>query len=382
MTPKEPLQQTFGVEAETYWQYSREHAIELNRLAENDPTMKKRLFLGTYIMYHLHHSLADAGIAVQVDDENFEKGYIVWTMEHETLYHSDLQPEEEGATRDDLEVVSRVLKYDEGCFDEVRKVFHVMGKYNNPPFAVNTATGLHIHVGSPNQPYTLEWLKGFTQLVTAFEHEIQALHVDHRVRDEDGRVNGFCQPPTQNPLLLPRLGPIMGIAILEKCKDVESLQGTFSGGIRQTAYNLLNIGNTEWINFNPKQTIEFRQHAGSLDAEEILSWATFAGALVRFAYDTDHDDLLTYCMTHLADWPNPGRYTVFDLMEKIGVGFLVPYYKPKANLQRPRQEMRYMPQDRYRERRPDTQWLYELLYADVKEDTSAGSSEEDDEPAP
>jgi hypothetical protein len=382
MSPKEPLQLTFGIEAETYWQYSREHAIELNRLAENDPTMKQRLLVGTYIMYHLHHSLADAGIAVQVDDENFEKGYKVWTMEFETLYHSDLPPEDQGATRDDFEVVSRILMYNRECFDEVRKVFHVMGKYKNPPFAVNTATGLHIHVGSPNQPYTLEWLKGFTQLVTAFEHEIEALHVDHRVRGENGQVNGFCNPPTRNPILLPRLGPVVGIAILEGCEEINSLQQTFSWGHRQMAYNLLNIGNTEWINHNPKQTIEFRQHAGSLDAEEILNWATFAGALVQYAYDADHTELLTYCMTHLADYPNLGRYSVFDLMEKVGVGFLVPYYKPRANLQRPRQAMRYMPQDRFRDARPDTQWLYDLLVTDVEEESTASSSGKSDESTP
>lgn len=92
-------------------------------------------------------------------------------MGHEILYHYDVEPDEEGATRDDFEVLSRVLEFDEECFNEVRIVFHVMGKYANPPFAVNEATRLHIPVGSSKQPYTLEWLQGFTQLVTAFEHE-------------------------------------------------------------------------------------------------------------------------------------------------------------------------------------------------------------------
>jgi len=380
MNPKPRLLLTYGPEIECFWEYTRDHAIELDDLAKDDDIMKEHLLNRSYIMHDLTDRLDYEGIRVQTEDKNFEfqPGYKDWTVMGEELFHPDPLPT--GSVRIGIELVSRILNYDRRSFSEVCRVLRVMSEYTNPPFTVNTATGLHVHVGS-NQPYTLSWLKNFTQLVTAFEHEIETLHPDHRVREADGDVNPYCQPPSQSRFLHPREGPVVGIAILEGCQDTESLKDTFSAYNRYTAYNLLNIGyrDTE----NPKDTIEFRQHAGSLDSEEILHWVTFVGALVRYAYYTDHEELLTFCMTHLKDWENGGHYTVFDLMETIGVNFLIPYYIPKVDLRRPRQALENMPEGPYGQQRPNLQFLYDLLKDTAAEEAPAASGSGGvDRPAP
>ncbi|MCJ1244830.1 hypothetical protein MMC30_002031 [Trapelia coarctata] len=361
MDRKPQLLQTFGPEIECFWEYTRDHAVELEDFAKDDETMRAHLFNGTYIRHDLTDRLDHEGIPVQTEDENFDirLGYQQWTIIGEELWHPDPLPE--GSVRINIEVVGRILNYDQSGFGEVRRVLRVMGEYTNPPFTVNSATGLHVHVGS-NQPYTLSWLKGFTQLVTAFEHEIETLHPDHRAYTLDGDVNEFCKPPSQSPELLPQEGPVVGIAVLEGCPNIKTLQAIFCGDSiysRYAAYNIVNIGDKDPI--NPKETIEFRQHQGTLDAEEILHWVTFVGALVRYAYYTDHEELLTFCMRHLRDWRNGGQYTVFDLMEIIGVSFLIPFYTPKADLGRPRQPLENMSEDTSGQNRPDTQFMYDLL---------------------
>ena len=381
---KPRLLQTFGPEIEAFWEYTRDHATQLDDLAKDNETIKNRILNGTYIRHDLTDRLVNEGIKAQTEDKNesyeCQKGYQHWTIEREVLFHPDPLPE--GASRISIEVISRILNYDESGFNEVERVLHVMGEYTNPPFIVNTATGLHVHVGS-NQPYTLPWLKGFCQLVTAFEHEIEALHPDHRVRPEPYDFNEYCAPPSNLPRLFPREGPVVGIAVLESCQDIRSLQKVFSPSSKHTlhskytAYNILNIGDTN--SGNPKQTIEFRQHAGSLDAEEILHWVDFVGALVRYAYYADHEELLRFCMKHLRDWQNGGRYTVFGLMKTIGVSFLIPYYTPKVNFERPRRSLEDLPESVYvySQRRPNTQFLYDLVKELAVEETATASGSDD-----
>lgn len=65
----------------------------------------------------------------------------------------------------------------------------------------------------------------------------------------------------------------------------------FSSGTRCEAYNILNIGDV--ASRNPKETIEFRQHHRTLDAEEVLHWVAFVGALVNYAYYAHYNQLLT-----------------------------------------------------------------------------------------
>ena len=56
-------------------------------------------------------------------------------------------------------------------------------------------------------------------------------------------------------------------------------------------------------NFMPllsdKPVIEFRQHEGTLNADEILRWVTFVGALVSLAYNIDIQNLAR--LAHLSD---------------------------------------------------------------------------------
>ena len=187
-------------------------------------------------------------------------------------------------------------------------------------------------------PYDLLWLKKFAFLIIAFEHEIESIYPRHRAYDTQSRVNDFYKPPSRNPYLDPRAGPLEGIKIVETASSVEQLIGLFNAKDRQCAYNLLNMVETNSL--LAKQTIEFRQHEGTLQPDAIINWVKFVCAMVRYCYYANINDMLLYCLGHLY---SPVRLNVLHLLVEIKATELISFYRGRADLARETASQERMP---------------------------------------
>ncbi|KAL1642760.1 hypothetical protein SLS58_005264 [Diplodia intermedia] len=153
-------------------------------------------------------------------------------------------------------------------------------------------TGVHVHVGVGTQTdryrLPLESVKSFMQLVTGFERITDELHAVTRF---DSR-GAYCKPPSQNYVgreVVESDGKLG--TMLRRCQEIEQVGHVHDmAGFhnRESAYNLQNLRTDEDGEFSAGSlgTIEFRQHRGTLDADEVTAWVEVATSMVRFAHKT------------------------------------------------------------------------------------------------
>lgn len=213
----------------------------------------------------------------------------------------------------------------------------------------NQCTGLHVHIGraaTPQSParFDVRTVKNLFQLVTAFERQIDALHPADRISSANAYTALFCQPPsrrflklrhfgnTQNPLLSPAM--LQAGTPLTWCRTIEGVVE------RLTDLYLLTLNlKSSAYNFSPttpmvaawsadyeaarKWTIEFRQHAGTLDARAILAWLGVVVAALQFAATTPYARLRALIERRACD----PAFAPRDLLATLGVpGEVVEFY--------------------------------------------------------
>ncbi|MCJ1414394.1 hypothetical protein MMC32_000720 [Xylographa parallela] len=348
---------TFGIELEFFYTYDDSYESELVELGSRygiQLTPEKSYQLVYEIVAQI---LRKNKLPVNaVTEDRSKDSYDKWTVKTEYL---DPNPVHDPNTKwHEIEVVSRVLVFEEKSFEEVRLVLAILEKFPGPyKFYVNRCAGSHVHVGAEQEKFVLPWLKKFTQTVTAFEHEIESLHSDDRIQ------NRFARAPSQLHRLLARNGPLASLGVLDAQKTFEDLYETFAEN-RYNAYNLDNLLDPDSYpsdETRPKQTIEFRQHAGTLDGDTICNWVEFVCALIKYSFSADHRENLVYLMNHLKDFPDTA-YSIEDLMKKVGVPHLFAWYRDNNRISdRGRVPVSKLPKIDPSCEYPDLQPLWELL---------------------
>ncbi|MCJ1413491.1 hypothetical protein MMC19_007597 [Ptychographa xylographoides] len=206
-----------------------------------------------------------------------------------------------------LELISRAMTYEPASFHEIAKVLDAVQTVFE--IYVNKSCGLHVHVsnGLPGhgQPFTHATVQKLSQIVTAFEPQINTLHALHRIR---GRLDGqFCRPPSflvefADKTLAERLELIGAVGTLDSITELMNP----GGAGKRLAYNLMNLRDN-------KGTIEFRQHTGTLDPRAIQSWVDVTVALLdwsRSSPSTLHSSLMLLSSVE--------GFSGTDLLEQIG----------------------------------------------------------------
>ena len=350
---------TFGIELEFVYSYDQSYTRELEKLGS-----RYKIHLAPENAHNLVFE-----IVIQMLSENhlpvnrFSEDHLITNYDNWTVKTEYLYPDNPGLDirRAEIEVVSRILLLEEKSFEEVRLVLAILENFPGPyKFYVNGLTGFHVHVGADQQKFVLPWLKKFTQTVTAFEHEIESLHSDDRIQ------NKYARAPSQLPKLHPRGGPVLGLAVLDEQKTFEDLYNTFMKD-RYMAYNLENLLDPDSYpsdETKEKQTVEFRQHAGTLDGDTICNWIEFVCALLKYSFSADHRENLVFLMNHLRNFPDT-TLSIQDLMEKIGVPHLFTWYRDNNRISdRGRVTIQELPEINPYAEFPDVQPLYDLLQDD------------------
>jgi Putative amidoligase enzyme len=232
-----------------------------------------------------------------------------------------------------IRVVTPLLNTDNNShLDQIMRVIDVLSKPDTDKFdvLVGNSTGLHVHVEAPRDFAVLKELAFITII---YEEELSRIHPPCR-RPGHALANGFLEtnrevflrdvnawaepqlgthlgPKTLEDFLkdekaedkpsapeqvseerlarrrgveLPKLVPVSTIREkIEACKDeseLSNLMGCFVGDIPQY---LVNWSFLIYISKYQGRTIEFRQHRGTFDKDDIRWWIQFVTGLVRVA---------------------------------------------------------------------------------------------------
>ncbi|MCJ1364347.1 hypothetical protein MMC16_003457 [Acarospora aff. strigata] len=293
MQPNEPLQQTFGVELEFVVGILPEGHLD-RRTAVEEP-LEKLLVAGGFAVndpesgsYEKWTIAGDSSIKAwenEDDDPNPQMGYL------------------------GVELKSRILPVNHSSFQEVRQIVDIVTK--NFKIMENRSTGLHIHVGNGNRGYSVRCLQNLAEIVTIFEHQIHSLH------PEDRLSSFWCAPPSK--IFDCREDPFHAVAQIERIGSLmRFIDHMNQDSFRFVAYNFLNLRNVR-----NTQTIEFRQHRGTMDADEIIAWAEFTTGIVEYCHGVPPDRFMRLLLTFGAD----SEFSLLDLLQVIGKAHLISYYK-------------------------------------------------------
>ena len=253
--------------------------------------------------------VADARANLACATDRDYKAWLVDTDEHK-LTAAEAAQLPRGLLTAPIELVSRAFQHRKRVFpDEVRRAVAALRSLEGPRCAVFTtaACGLHVHVGLGVAPrksdtWRLPDVKNLLAFLLACEPALDRLHTARRVGHD---ARSFCRPlsalfaererqgrcaPARSNGIYAWLREIEGVADAEGLLGLfEPFRGGGGGGVAEwledpgahhMAYNVENM------QFRAptaeKNTVEFRQHAGTLDAAAAVAWMELVATVVTF----------------------------------------------------------------------------------------------------
>ncbi|KAK5164946.1 uncharacterized protein LTR77_009611 [Saxophila tyrrhenica] len=316
---------TFGVELEF---------IALYKLAgDEEPS-------GTLVGETIYNRLLAAGIpavgyeSLDGDINDTAPSYSRWRVETDDV---DLKPDErkllpEGWYEEPIELVSRKLHInDPNCINEIATVLQALRSIEGVDcrFVTNVQAGLHVHMGWNDEKIPLRVAKNVLQLCTAFERQLDQIHSTDRINnrscralslfhmkqidgDEDGNENRESKKKDN--------------FLLSNLYDIETLDSYKA---------IVNFDNLWWNwkevdeNAPITGTIEFRQHAGSLDLAAIRNCIALTSTIVHYSASTPPLHFVQLLLKGLDT-----TFTLRQLLQCLGCHEdLITYY---SSLPRPR----------------------------------------------
>ncbi|KAI9696014.1 MAG: hypothetical protein M1836_005845 [Candelina mexicana] len=208
------------------------------------------------------------------------------------------------------ELKSPVLRFDLNSLNEITSVINQLtSRYS---ISINQSCGFHVHVGNSVHGFPLQTLKNFYTLAAAYENQIQSIHPPDRLDHH------FCAPISSYlPMSIPKKA-----AIIAEASSIEDFVMLVTNPLsRYTAYNLHGLVH------GPFKTIEFRQHAGTMDIPAIAHWVRFVGGLVAWAHAAGPHHLL-WLLQKVNENPDM-QFT--ELLYELDMDSLIPYYRTRMN---------------------------------------------------
>lgn len=345
-----PLYYTFGVEFELMIKYKHTD-FDQSSIEGQFPTA----------MYndrnaHIHERVIEVlrETGLQVNDYNtLDHGWKFWTVEG--ISTIGVLPSDKPDDQIDawsfcpVKINSPPMRFERNAeYDPFKEIQRMLGALKKFKVTVNSTCGLHVHVGAFTDQHDEEWffsrgfplqtLRNFTQLVSLFELEINALHPPTRVIRSK-----CCAPPSQ---LLPETDD--PVPLIESCKDFATLNMVWEGKGKDNcnnnaatyssvadilpAYDLSSLHESDpRADENPRRTIVFRQHKGTLLYEDVYHWVKLAVRMVKFSHECGLGGLplrLLRCRDEERHWPS-GHSNTITFLKAIGAVEQAVYYSDK-----------------------------------------------------
>ena len=238
-----------------------------------------------------------------------------------------------------VELKTPVLDYSvEGISGVARALEVLRAEYGERGF-VNESCGLHVHVGSlgtfpshsngtggsrKSAGFALTTLKNIATLVTVFNRLFNSLHPRHRIS------NPHCRSPAAN---FRDLDPWLMAEAINQTKSVDALAALMcrcpEGEERGMAYNFLNLSRAHCGEAR-LNTIEFRQHAASLDAREVGVWVTLCCEVVAACGRLSAVSMVGLVVERLRVGVREDVYGICELLGDLGLDALKGYYERRG----------------------------------------------------
>jgi hypothetical protein len=121
------------------------------------------------------------------------------------------------------------------------------------------------------------------------------------------------------------------VTLIQNAPDMDALHKMQGPAGHHSTVNLDNLGEYRYEKdpFMPKITIEFRQHAGTLQTVEVLAWVDVVASIVEYGHATTASQIVARCT---GEWQSPTHHVV-DLMRTIGCSNqTIQHYEHRLNL--------------------------------------------------
>jgi len=284
----------------------------------------------------IYSQLTSAGVPVTLSEPGWEAraaNFTHWQLKTDLIA---LSPAELAAfprdsyTSESVELASRRFDFfHDDWRGEIKRVLDALRQLEQhlgARFFTNASTGLHVHVADHDRGLPLRAAKNLLQLATAFERCLDALHAANRIayprvfsHDGGNSIGDFwCAPLSwfhrrngQTPAATAADSNLYDwLAAIEDQQSLPALNTGIcgltdeiaeAGGLfhrtaygHNSAYNLDNL----YPHFAGERytgTLEFRQHAGTMDFLEVVQWIVLTTGMVRFCAAVDPVPFLTLC---------------------------------------------------------------------------------------
>ncbi len=329
-----PLNLTFGVEFEFIVRFNPDdyepYMSQANGILWHGTGEQQ--FLGDFekfpimVRSHIIAALSKHGIPVNSYRRNGvpERGYGKWGVVPDGSINpgpESLDPRwiESGFTG--VEVRTPAYYLSRFAIEQIRQVLHLLTLHFD--IFVNPSCGLHVHVGNAHAGFPVRTLKNFCILITAFERQLNSLHPLHRIQNLYAKPPGRIFPPTSP------WEKVLAIDALKTIPEIVERFNTFDYlPDAAVAYNLANLHYTD------KKTIEFRQHAATMDPIAVIMWVETVTGLVNLSHQSPYPAFVGLLQNHINDL----SFSVIDLLHSLDLHRVADYYAHRGIYTHPRQE--------------------------------------------
>lgn len=267
--------------------------------------------------------------------------YSRWTVEQDdslSLTEEETDLLLPGWAEEPIELSSRVFDfYNDNWRAEIAAVLEILRSIEGPNcrLITNKSTGFHIHVGFGEQGIPFRVAKNVFQFLTAFEQQVDQIHLLERVkRCEQYNMSLSQAHKAQYPWNGERgqrfrTSQKIGDRMLDNLFDIETLK-TWTElehffwidiSAEQNGSRVVD-GHSSVVNFDNLHssgksgrvigTIEFRQHAGTIDYFTISSWILLTSTLVQYSATAPAAEFLQLLLRGLEQ-----NYSLRQLLDAI-----------------------------------------------------------------
>ena len=232
-----------------------------------------------------------------------------------------------------LELTSRKFFFRDqtASFEEISKALACVRAFESDSDAqpskvmTNRQCGFHVHIGNDTSKIPFETCKRVFLMSLAFERCFDMLHAAHRIDTEGAlnqplsnaftRAHGYEGPGSSNRLQ-------DWLKNRARARDFDELLGDLEVEWKGVTWSLVEDGKKCLLhlgrvveNNERLRTMEFRQHAGTLDEQEIFMWVRLLSTFVTWCHDSAEpvvNNVISMFATNLSFGP-------LELLRKIGV---------------------------------------------------------------
>ncbi|CAG8977050.1 hypothetical protein HYALB_00005758 [Hymenoscyphus albidus] len=277
------------------------------------------------IFTHIRDTLRAAGLPCRLGDD-----YSNPKPEHLVLLSdSSVEPLEDDDSADnynfmDVEITSPPFYDHEDSRRQVKAVCEILTSTYRINAKGNKTCGMHVHEEFPYgySGYHPRHLASLMACLWVFENRLQRIHPEHRRAGHEAAE--YCMPLatgswlTSDSDFLREGWRQRGLKTLLAARDEKTCQEICfltRGFQERLSYNTRTLSWDKGI-----RTVEFRQHEGTVEAEEVFQW-------IKFAFKVDEKALDGFLKRHVDDALED--YTAMDLLKAISSADSAVYYEKK-----------------------------------------------------